>query len=327
MLICKALEKDQVEFAELLLGAGGYFNPMQRLKSLPNREDRGTQLAHAIYCGNIAAAKLVLKLGAVCIDGPICYSDHRRFWATELQLAAFCGNEEIVVAILNQPSGRSCVSTGRYRWGPLRDASMQGHVKIAELLIAAGADVNAGKEISLQDFRKGPELIEPLTPFVSAVSRGHKEVVELLLRESVNVNGLDFSEHGTSALEAAEYLGHPKYSIVMLLVFHGAVKHPKRDSKYQAIELCFAVRNNNLERVRSLVAEGIDVGYVLDAAPAQLDKKTCLNIISIFLEVCGEKINTRGPSSRRPALQIAIEANEFGAACRLILSGASLSTQ
>lgn len=319
ILVCKALERGEVELAELLVKAGACYDPMQRT----SRDDRRTQLAYAIYAGHFSAVIFMLRMGAVCIDGPICYYDGRS-WATELQLAAFHGYQGIVTAILNTPSGKDCISTGHYRWAPLRDASMQGHVEIVKLLISAGADVNAGQKIHVKDFYEYHPITSPSTPLMAAVVGGHKEVVQVLLLESVNVNGLDFSIKGTSALEAAEKL--ELFDIALLLLMSGAVHNPERDRREQKVELCFAARTNNFERVRYLVTRGVDVSYILDAAPARPDGTTCSNIISLFLELCGDRINTLGPSSRRSALQIAMEANQSAIARRLVLAGASLFT-
>ena len=64
---------------------------------------------------------------------------------------------------------------------PLHYAVSSGHTEIAELLIDAGADLEA----------KNPAVG---TPLLFAVLQGHKEVVELLIAEGADVNAKDIAD-------------------------------------------------------------------------------------------------------------------------------------
>ena len=79
---------------------------------------------------------------------------------------------------------------------PLHRAAGQGHKGIAELLIAAGADVNAYAD-------------DYATVLHQAATGGHKEIVELLIANGAEVNAmdvllgwtpLDYAEGETAAL-------------------------------------------------------------------------------------------------------------------------------
>ena len=83
---------------------------------------------------------------------------------------------------------------------PLHSAAYEGHKKIAELLIAKGADVNA----------KG---YDGSTPLHSAT----KEVVELLIANGADVNAKD--DNGETSLNWAIFKG--KTEIADLLRKHG----------------------------------------------------------------------------------------------------------
>ena len=61
---------------------------------------------------------------------------------------------------------------------PLHYAAIKGHKEVVELLIAAGADVNA-------------KDIDEWTPLHRAADAGHKEVAELLIAKGALVNAKD----------------------------------------------------------------------------------------------------------------------------------------
>jgi ankyrin repeat protein len=82
---------------------------------------------------------------------------------------------------------------------PLYLAAGEGHKEIAELLIAAGAEVNAKDE-------------DGLTPLHYPVAKGHKDIVELLIGKGADVNAKVVSgpNQGSTPLDAANETNHPK---------------------------------------------------------------------------------------------------------------------
>ena len=92
---------------------------------------------------------------------------------------------------------------------PLRQAVGKGHKEIAELLIAAGADVNwIGKHA-------GSTLLH------EASIKGLKEVAELLIAKGVDINAKIASgpKQELTVLDAADETNHPE--IADLLRKHG----------------------------------------------------------------------------------------------------------
>ena len=91
--------------------------------------------------------------------------------------------------------------------GPPKDiweAARVGNIEAVKQHLAAGTDVNAN--------------IEGWTPLHDAVSRGHKEITELLIAKGADVNAKD-KRRGTPLHNAAQQ-GHKE--IVVLLIANGA---------------------------------------------------------------------------------------------------------
>jgi len=89
---------------------------------------------------------------------------------------------------------------------PLHLAALYGREKIAELLLANKADVNA-------------RASSGRTPLHMAALVGHKDLVELLLANNAEVNA--FARNGDTPLHLAAAWGH-KADVVELLLAHGA---------------------------------------------------------------------------------------------------------
>ena len=88
---------------------------------------------------------------------------------------------------------------------PLHVAAQKGHNKVAELLIAKGANINtSGRLIGT-------------TPLDSAALLGHKEMVELLIDSGADINPQIIT--GETPLQRAEQRGHS--AIMEILRKHG----------------------------------------------------------------------------------------------------------
>lgn len=155
-------------------------------------------------------------------------------------------------------------------WTPLQRVSYSGSVEMAELLIAKGADVNAG----------------PWTALHGAVEEGRRDIAELLIQKGADINikyygvtlfqwaliadgegmgefllanGADFTledKNGLAGLHYAAAFGH--HDIVERLLAKGA-KVNERDDVYEFTALHYAARFGNKNVAEVLIANDADI--------------------------------------------------------------------
>ena len=83
---------------------------------------------------------------------------------------------------------------------PLHLAARDGHVKVAELLLAAGADAN---ELDVRSWDRVKEPGCMYTPLHLAAMEGKAEVAKLLLKKGAKVNAVDRFGKSTPLHDAA----------------------------------------------------------------------------------------------------------------------------
>lgn len=296
----------------------------------PDSHDRETLLCRAVKNSNIDLVNLLVERGADCM-GP---SDELCNW--DIRYAACAGDREIVAVLLRTRSARKLLQQRNNAWGPMRDACGRGHLAIVELLIEAGAGLNVSIQVTKWkaiNRMSWQTPILPSTPLLAATEGGHIDVIRVLIRNNVDVNAPGLSQHGTTAIEVAEYLGYR--DIVEVLMKAGANKTCPEQVPYQEIEIGLAARRGNLARVQHLLDIGIHVSHLLDAFHFRDEqdyeqdwvegrRARQHNILEIFLNFCGDRTNVRGPEFCFSALDLAIEVGDFELARQLILRGADL---
>ena len=193
-----------VEVVQLLLSRGADVNA-------PHEEYRYTALGSAARSGNVDVTQLLLFHGATDVTSALKLAGKSasvvnlliRSWTTThallddacgrtaVRAATRCGDFGLVQMLLKCKISVNAPCTGADTiWHtPLQIAAHQGDIKIAELLIDYGADVNA------------PAVSGHATALQAAVSGNHIQLVRILLDRGADVNAPNFE--GRNALAAA----------------------------------------------------------------------------------------------------------------------------
>ena len=152
--------------------------------------------------------------------------------------AAASGDVETVRDLLDQDP-MLVHSRSRTGWTPLHVAAYYGHLELAKLLLARGADVQAPARDSVGD-----------TPLLKAVIGQRVEMVELLLAHHADVRTPNLAD--ATPLHKAAVYGDP--AITQLLLDHGADVHA-RNSGGQT-PLTHALFNRHKDSADLLVQRG-----------------------------------------------------------------------
>lgn len=140
------------------------------------------------------------------------------------------------------------------------EAARNGHLPVVDLLITAGADMNARTS-------KGAIFHHDATALHLASLEGHVGVVEALIAAAVNphkyIEGTEFE--GFTALHLASSRGHT--DVVKVLLAAGAKVNTKGQAHYEERPLHLACTAGKVE----LVAVLLDVGAEVDAMGKKKD--------------------------------------------------------
>jgi len=163
--------------------AGVTAEPQQKASADVNRRgvDGSTPLQWAVYDGNVAEVRRLLKAGANV-------SLANNYGATPMGLAAEVGNAEIIKLLLD--AGADADSPNPEGQTALLAVARTGNVEAAELLVKHGAKVDAREHWGGQ------------TALMWASARRHPQMMQLLISKGADVNARsinrDYQRHVTA---------------------------------------------------------------------------------------------------------------------------------
>uniref|UniRef100_A0A3Q3R4L9 Ankyrin repeat and EF-hand domain containing 1a n=1 Tax=Monopterus albus TaxID=43700 RepID=A0A3Q3R4L9_MONAL len=97
---------------------------------------------------------------------------HDQYYKTPLMVACSSGNYEVAQYLLGQADVNVC---DQFLWTPLHHAAYAGHVELIELLVKAGATVNA-------------QALGGATPLMRAIQSSRPSCVDFLIKAGASVN-------------------------------------------------------------------------------------------------------------------------------------------
>jgi ankyrin repeat protein len=112
---------------------------------------------------------------------------------TALALAAYFGHVEVVLYLLTRKAEVNAVANNAMRVMPLHSAVAGGHLQIARVLVAEGADVNAPQHMGWR-------------PLHAAARRGDADIVSMLLEHGADP--MLANDEGLTPLELSRQHGH-----------------------------------------------------------------------------------------------------------------------
>ena len=213
--------------------------------------DGSTPLQWAVYDGNVAEVKRLLRAGAkVAIAN--------NYGATPMSLAAETGDADMIAVLLE--AGADADSPNQDGQTALQAVARTGNLKAAELLMGAGATVDARERFGGQ------------TALMWASARRHPEMMRLLIARGADVNARsavrDYQRHVTAegrpksldsgGLTPLLYAAREncRDCVDVLLASHADINLPDPDD---VSPLLVAIMNANWDLARQLIVAGADV--------------------------------------------------------------------
>ncbi|MCY3975392.1 MAG: ankyrin repeat domain-containing protein [Simkaniaceae bacterium] len=181
--------------------------------------------------------------------------------------------------------------SGKQKWPPLTLASRQGHPKIVELLLDAGAPVNDA-------------VFQGYTALSNAAERGYTEIVRLLIRRGADVDPYPTDPGESSPIILAAAGGHTE--IVRLLHEHGA--DIRRTGCKGCTALSCAEAGGHTATAR-LVKELLTGGPVDGGGAEKLGKAGLAGDVGEAETLLGEgvDVNVADPTTGKTTLMLAAE--------------------
>ena len=330
--LAQAVRQCRIDLVRALLAAGA------DVDLHCNDPGESNNLTNAIHTGNVELVSLLLDAGATYRPHENASLDDFR-WLTCLDFGVREGSLEMVKVLLGSEGVLHSIRS-RKEQGALSAAAKRGDTDIVQCLIAAGADVNIGKNDYYDYIRIENTLEDGISeewdyyverpPLLAAIEAGHVNVVKLLIEHHVDVNAAGAGASSSNPLDAARIAGHD--SISKLLSEAGAIGFSRSFNCYDSMEIQLAAIREDTHRVDTLVQMGIDPICILDQLHRELsylyadsdsDFELWRRIFRTFMDVYGGDYNVRSPRFQATPLEIAVRIGDKRRAQWLVQHGAS----
>ncbi|KAL3102100.1 hypothetical protein niasHS_003509 [Heterodera schachtii] len=304
--------------------ASGYIECVKELLAtgrcdLDIRNESGhCALMEAANIGNVEIMKLLVKHGAKITN----VVESVEYKESALTLAAFKGHFDAAKYLLSlMPDTKDALEEEEV-YTALIEASMDGHVEVAKLLLSAGAKVNLANE-SFENpltlaaggghtemvkllLSAGAELEEPndegYTPLMEASREGHFDVVEMLLDQGANVNAKNEDGLETPLTLAAS--GGFKDVVELLVSRGGDLTVGERTPLYEACQ-------EGHEKVAQYIVQQLRKTYPLQVVQKDLNESLLCtagidsdSICKLLIEN-GAQIDCFSKDNRTPLMEAA----------------------
>lgn len=317
--LIKSVARGHTKIVKLLLNKGADTSAADTYDCEDNvcyHAPEGTALDAAVSNGHIDIVQLLVDAGA-----DINRKDKTN--RTLLMKAAKYGYTEIVKLLIDAGANvNKKDSTGDTALHYATEYPAGKNTEIVKLLLDKGADVNAAN-------------FKSWTPLMSAANEGYLATVNLLLNNGADINAksatnqtaLDYvlpidnhwRHNGETESEYYERLEELKETKQLLLQHYaekGAdkelVKKIKDDAYSKKLELFFnSIKNNDLEQLKTLIKNGIDVNVGDKDNDTALIKATWYGNVDIikFLIESGANVNLSNNDGETPLMNAAENAD------------------
>lgn len=257
----------------------------------------------AVDMGHVEIAEILLNARADI-------NTTSRFGIKLLPTAARAGRIAMAKILLNAGAEINAASTGAYYDTPLREAALNSHKEMVELLLKAGANVKLTNKNKVGQCEKA---------LLDAAYEGKKEIVELMIKIGVDVNFAN--EHGGQPLSYAASQGH--LGIVELLLEAGANINPCHESGYPP--LYRAASGGHKETAKLLINSGADINPDNFRPLFSAVCEDQLTMVELLLEI-GAEVNAADESGYTVLYKAAIKGNKH-IVKKLVEFGADIPSQ
>ena len=281
------------------------FNALISTRSPATQAIARSLLPAAIKSLDLELVRLLLDTG-VSPDAPINYTQK-----TPLQFAIAESDSDKSILELMQLlldyGARVNLPWARNTSSPLVYAAGQGHFGLVQLLLAAGADVNAhasvGQTTALQAAASASLSIRR---WPSAAESDRVEIAQLLLSAGADVNAHPHSAlWGQTALQAAVRYGN--IALVQMLLSHGAKVNAPAIQRFSYTALETAARTGNLEIIDLLLTWG--ASNILSACGCALEQGHWLAAQALLF---GARLGNAGNEAyQRMLLRAGVQSGDY----------------